>query len=81
MSPDLLHRIQKVYPNGTICSLDENALKDVGRDQRIRTALDFVTKERDLLYDVQPFDNLPTTLASRRQATLNSEHGCGQWTM
>jgi len=56
MLPDLQTRIQKVYPEGTICSLDKEALKDVGRDQRIRTALDFVTKERDLLYDIQPFD-------------------------
>ncbi len=56
MSPDLQHRIQKVYPDGTIGSLDENALKDDERDQRIRATLDSVTKACNLLYDVQPFD-------------------------
>ena len=56
MSSDLQHRIQKVYPEGTTCSLDVDALQNVERDQRIRSALDYVSKARGLLYDVQPFD-------------------------
>jgi hypothetical protein len=56
MCPDLQRRIQKVYPEGTISSMDEEELKDADRDKRIRTALDSVAKEWDLIYHVQPFD-------------------------
>jgi len=56
MSPDLLHRIQKVYPNGTICSLDKEALKDKERDKRILVALESVSKKCNLVFEFQPFD-------------------------
>jgi hypothetical protein len=48
MCPDLQRRIKKVYPDGTIYSMDEEELKDADRDKRIRTALDSVAKECDL---------------------------------